>query len=547
MNASSRNRYALLAATTAAAMLSMLPTAASAQSAPVGPAVPYVARTHDANNAIALQVAVAPYIQARSITATIILPNGTAVGTVPAEAFHQAGTDVSGNTLWQATPTGLAANPRYFVTADVTDAEGNHSKGSGDLFYGDEDWFVEDNMAPETTDWVHQTVTLSGKVIRTHPDGTLIGPVAGKQIVVKEFSSASAVTAEDGTYRITVGPQGLSSPLPSVQPCIWEPELFSYTQCGQDHHVGYFAGNTRITLDKSALSLVGGKSTAVTGRVDYFDHTAQGWKPLAGMPVRTTVHNAGLVGRTDTDGRFSIAVAPPTDVNGGSVSVVDYRDAVPAGWYLKHSTAKYTVDVHDQVKIGITGASIGADGLLTLRGTAKTLSGRLVPRLAVQYSADNRTWKNIGAFDAPANGNFTYRKVHATPRGYWRISLAANGVFTASTSPVKHLVRTATRITTFNAAPEPVVAGRPITVSGNLQRQSGSTWTAFANQKVGIYFQVHGSDRLAPVGYAWTDSRGHFSKRFTAQWDGAWRAVYRTPSGAYLDTLSGFDTVYVDH
>ncbi|MFF3563928.1 hypothetical protein ACFYXS_28155 [Streptomyces sp. NPDC002574] len=523
----------------------MVPTTASAQSAAAGPAVPYVTRTHDANNAIALRVAVSPSTHAQSVTATITQVGGTAVGTVPAEAFHQAGTDASGNTLWQATPSGLASNPNYIVTADVTDDQGNHVKGFGDLFYDDEDWFVEDDTAPDTTDWLHQTVTLSGKVIRTHPDGTLIGPVAGKQVVSMGISTASAVTAEDGTYRLTVGPQGLTSQFTYVQPCLYE--SFQYTECGQIHQVSFFASDTRITLDKSALPMVQGKSTAVTGRVDYFDYTAQGWRPLAGIPVSTTVHNDRLVGHTDTQGRFSIAVGPPTDVNGGSVGVVDYSDAIPAGWFLKHSTARYTVDVHDQVTIGLTGASMGADGLLTLKGTARTLSGRLAPRLAVQYSADNRTWRNIGAFDPPAGGNFTYRKVHATPRGYWRIRYEGNSIFAPSTSPVKHLVRTATRITTFNAAPEPVVAGRPITVSGNLQRQPGSAWVAFANQKVDIYFRVYGSDRLASMGYARTDSRGHFSKRFTAKWDGAWRAVYRTPSGAYLDTLSGFDTVYVDH
>ncbi|MDX3076729.1 hypothetical protein [Streptomyces sp. MI02-7b] len=529
-------------------MLSMVPAAASAQSPAAGPTIAYTTSTHDANDAIALEVAVAPSTPVQSLTATITLQDGTAVGTIPAEAFHQVGTDARGNVLWLGTPSGLASAPMYFFRTDAVDAQGNHTTETTAFPYTDHVWFDDKVIEPNPRDWRHQSVTVSGKVTRIHPDGTLVEPLAGKRIFARTNSGsigdAGTIVAEDGTYRITIPPSGQW--YTTVQPCIYEDGV-GFTDCEQLHNADAVVSNTRITMDESALSEVQGKSVAVSGRADYFDFTERAWKPLADVPVNTTVHDSRLTAHTDAKGHFSIKVSPPTDVRGGSVQVAGYNAPAPIGWYLNSSTARYTVDVHDRVTIGLTGASIGADGLLTLKGTAKTLSGGQGPKLAVQYSADNRTWTNAGAFYAPINGNFTYRKVHATPRGYWRVHYAGDTIFTAATSPVKHLVRTATRITTFNAAPEPVVAGRPITVSGNLQRQSGSKWAAFANQKVGIYFRVYGSSRLAPMGYAYTDSRGHFSKRFTAQWDGAWRAVFRTPSGAYLDTLSGFDTVYVDH
>ncbi|WP_089309759.1 hypothetical protein [Actinomadura mexicana] len=85
-----------------------------------------------------------------------------------------------------------------------------------------------------------------------------------------------------------------------------------------------------------------------------------------------------------------------------------------------------------------------------------------------------------------------------------------------------------TAIQNHNAAPEPVRAGRAITVSGRLKRLAdlGFGYTAYSGKAVRVYFRPEGSASWAYMGSAKTARDGRFRKAFKAERDGYWRAYF---------------------
>lgn len=108
------------------------------------------------------------------------------------------------------------------------------------------------------------------------------------------------------------------------------------------------------------------------------------------------------------------------------------------------------------------------------------------------------------------------------------------------TSPVE-IVKRATRVANFNASPEPVMKGAPVTVSGVLERAracpkfttisacSGGKigyWAAYGSRTIHIYFDPSGTAGPEYMGSATTSSSGRFSRAFTATESGSWFARY---------------------
>jgi hypothetical protein len=75
---------------------------------------------------------------------------------------------------------------------------------------------------------------------------------------------------------------------------------------------------------------------------------------------------------------------------------------------------------------------------------------------------------------------------------------------------------------TLNASPEPVRKGARITAKG-LLKVNGKV---FARAGVKIYFKATGATTWTYRGTATTDSKGVYSKKFTATRSGVWKAVY---------------------
>ncbi|NYD50191.1 hypothetical protein BJY14_006174 [Actinomadura luteofluorescens] len=85
-----------------------------------------------------------------------------------------------------------------------------------------------------------------------------------------------------------------------------------------------------------------------------------------------------------------------------------------------------------------------------------------------------------------------------------------------------------TVVQSHNAAPEPVLRGRPITVSGRLKRLNdlGTGYTAYPGKAIRVYFLPKGSTSWTYMGTTKTARDGRYRKAFTAARDGYWRAYF---------------------
>ncbi|WP_018654340.1 hypothetical protein [Actinomadura flavalba] len=129
--------------------------------------------------------------------------------------------------------------------------------------------------------------------------------------------------------------------------------------------------------------------------------------------------------------------------------------------------------------------------------------------------------------------------------GLWRTRYAGSTTYLGASSRA-HAVKVGSRTgftSAFNAAPEPVRKGRPITVSGRLLRGTEEGWASASGAAVQIQFRAAGSSVWTTLGSVKTAKKGTFSRSFTAVKDGAWRAVY-AGSVTYFASSSKAD--YVD-
>ncbi|MFF3142786.1 hypothetical protein ACFVRU_13905, partial [Streptomyces sp. NPDC057927] len=183
---------------------------------------------------------------------------------------------------------------------------------------------------------------------------------------------------------------------------------------------------------------------------------------------------------------------------------------------------------------------------LHIQGSMSASNGKVPPnrKLYVQQSADGKTgWKSLGWFTTKSDGTFNLDGYVSVPKGYWRLYSEGSSDYQPGYSNSVHFNRTATRITGFNAGPEPVRKGHTVTTTGTLQKLSGTKWVAFGKQRVYILFQAKGKKSWTSLGSVKADSRGRFTARFTAKQDGTWVGVYLA-SGSYVDAESYHD--YVD-
>ncbi len=147
----------------------------------------------------------------------------------------------------------------------------------------------------------------------------------------------------------------------------------------------------------------------------------------------------------------------------------------------------------------------------------------------------------------------TYRAVftigRAVPTGTWRVDASAEDkggnihfLEYADTFSVKRN----TNIREWNASPEPVRRGSPITFTGRLVRMDPDDgYVGYSGKRVGIYFRAAGTQTRGFVEYTMTDSSGRFRTSEPAAKDGVWYAVFagtthhdaHSSGGDYVEVL----------
>ncbi|MFJ8254377.1 HtaA domain-containing protein [Streptomyces sp. NPDC094466] len=149
-----------------------------------------------------------------------------------------------------------------------------------------------------------------------------------------------------------------------------------------------------------------------------------------------------------------------------------------------------------------------------------------------------KTWSRATTVDTSSKGVVS-TSVTAVKDGTWRARYAGTADRAAAVSTYDNVdVKLRTAVSKFNASPEPVRKGRTITVKGTLRSLDG-TWKNASGQSVIILFKADGSSKWSKLATVRTNSKGVFSKGFTAKKDGTFKAQFKATSSRLGTTGAG--------
>ncbi|MCY0939572.1 hypothetical protein [Streptomyces sp. H34-S4] len=297
----------------------------------------------------------------------------------------------------------------------------------------------------------------------------------------------------------------------------------------------------RIELDSPTTTGPYATEGKVSGTVTW--KAADGtWKPVAAGAAIAI----GYRGRAETDGagRFTDSQELEKD------TTWEVKETSP---WVSAKSANVKVDATGGTSFYAFKASVDRNKTTTVTGLfnrGEIPAGTTSLKAEVQYSADGKTgWTTRTSVDVPTRpgsnraSNFKTTLPYPGP-GFVRMRYAGTPAINGSESSVARAVRTMTAIPEFNAAPEPVKKGKPITVTGKLNH-AAPTWKPFAGQTVHYYFRPTGSSAWKVMGYSKTAADGTFAKTFTATQTGSWSARYALADATHFVAASRVDEVAV--
>lgn len=439
----------------------------------------------------------------------------------------------------------LGAHGIYDVTVDLADADGDHPApppypGQGTLDYQDLPVFTGASLDRTTVDFDHQQVTATGTVSTFDPASGLTTPGWTDSEVYLHGTRGSgpwdvpADVRADGSFTVT-------------GPVYNQVYVYAVQRNGETVNTGpvtvtKVSDQTRIVFDAANATARYGSSYTVHGTAEYLSTTTGAWTPLPAGDPDTEVLLSGPNGvhgyELGTGGTFSESLAAVT----GDTS---WTAAVGGFGFLQQGSGQTDLRCVYPAKLVWSDHTFSGAGVVKIEGTLSAAPGPVpTGHVQLQQSADGRTgWTTVATVTPGVTGAFNTSHIMSRPTGYLRLYYPGSASATAATSPAVHLTRAVTRITGFNASPEPVRKGSTITVTGVLQRRSGATWSGVSGQTVTVWFRVHGGTTAVHKATVKTGTGGRFTVHFTAAQDGTWYSRY-TATSAYLNSASSGD--YVD-
>jgi hypothetical protein len=453
-----------------------------------------------------------------------------------------SGTPTDGT--WRTvTRLALAAHGWYDATLDLADADGDHPAypAQGEVNYNDWPVFTDTRSDRATVDYERQRVTVSGTVSTFDPATGLTEPgwTAGPLYLASlqnVLTDRVPDVAADGSYSVTSKLYGTLS--------VGAMNGNMGTTSSPFVQVDKVYVPTRVIVEKASATVVRGDGFTLRGKAQYLSPTTNEWTGLVTDDPDSEIAVSGpgsfQVTAPAADGSFSVTT-PGVQTDG------EWTASIGGFGFLKQAAAGTQVHVLSRSVLSWTDRTISGAGTVRVKGSLTAAAGpRPQGKVQVQQSADGRTgWSTFATVTPNSTGAFDAAPTipAAKRNGYLRLYYPGSADATATTRYLVPVSRTASRVTGFNASPEPVRKGRTLTVAGTLQGKQGKTWAGLAGQRVRIWFTAPGSQHPTLMGTVKTGKGGAFSTKFTALRDGTWTATW-TATSQYFDTSSTGD--YVD-
>ncbi|MFJ7266090.1 hypothetical protein ACIQV3_05365 [Streptomyces sp. NPDC099050] len=397
----------------------------------------------------------------------------------------------------------------------------------------------------------HRTVTVKADAVARDPRNDVDQPLPNGKLVLETSGAATPVATDasghiETPFTFTGTEKNEGKYHAGVQVTLRPEGELKNSPLGQTRDVQVLRPLASITLDTAKVTGPDGGEAPLSGRITFKGDDGT-MKPVpAGTPVDT---GNGRV-KTGRDGRFTGQVQVDGRRSGlltisGSAWLQSTRTSVP----VDPSTS---AGFHQPVT-----ADVSADKKVTVTGR---LSRYDMPaptnlKVLVEFSPGGTSpWITKATVDSAAPAGDSTGVVTATALPYpgpgtWRLRYAGTPAIPAgpaaqASGPV---ARSMTAFPEFNATPEPVKAGQPVTVTGKLAHKQpyGAFWSKYAGQQVGVYFRASGTTTWKLMGTTTTRSDGTFTRVFTAGKDGTWKARYEQVAPDHFAAASREDFVDV--
>ncbi|WP_283137258.1 hypothetical protein [Rhizohabitans arisaemae] len=248
-------------------------------------------------------------------------------------------------------------------------------------------------------------------------------------------------------------------------------------------------------------------------------------------PGKVTSLSAAVRGPDETTWRAASLGAPAPEVAG---EITLGPDDAPGDWTLrvtvngtKESTYAFAVDPKvalGEISVSPDPVALKRDGRTEVTVTAEaTHTDRVRGELR---SADGRGKVTLDGLTRQADGTWrgTAALTAKTAGGRWQARITAyrgpDGVTDDAAFTVKGGTPAVKVSLTLDAKPEPVRAGKRLTLTGKLLKGA----KPYAKTKVALYFKKRGAKRYTLVTQVKTDAKGRYTASAVARADGTWMA-----------------------
>lgn len=170
-------------------------------------------------------------------------------------------------------------------------------------------------------------------------------------------------------------------------------------------------------------------------------------------------------------------------------------------------------------------------------------------KVHIAFKPVGGSYTRVTSVTTDGSGKFSLDR-QASESGWWRAEFDGATDAEPATSDSDRvdvkLPVSRTRITGFDASPEPVDAGDTLRLRGRLEISGFAGWTGYPGQRVKILFKPAGGYRWQYVTSDWTDRYGRFGADIKARTTGWWRAEFAGAAGAaYTASATDYVTVRV--
>lgn len=460
--------------------------------------------------------------------------------------------DDPGETTVETSPLRLADLGRYAVDVEYDGTEGET------ILHKDEA-VLDYHLIPQVKtfevsgqpDLEHRTVTVKADATLRDPRDDSETPMANGRLVLETTAARTALNTDaaghvETSFTFTGTEKHDTSTYQNDVRMVLRPAGADAAHgLTRQVEVGYTA--TTITLDSHTVRGADGTDAPLTGRATYRDSNGVSKPVPVGTPMSVYHVRAFKAGE---DGRFTAQV-PIDGTRRQTIALLGtpwlsntYAYVTPdpttsAGF---HRVPTVTVSRYKKVTVSAVFDRYDLPAPTTLK-------------VNLQFQAEGTTtWVTKKTIDSPAIAGDSSRTVTAADVPYpgvgvWRFQYPGTRQIPANpAAPESNLAYGwMTAFPEFNANPEPVKAGAPLTITGKLNEKNvyNGQWSALANARIDIYFREKGTTTWRGVGVTTTGKDGRFTKTFTAAKDGDWQAKYDGDTWTRFYSYSRLDFVDV--